>query len=77
MMLSLQGTGEYDNLSTLQDTLAEQNIIFNLFSTYAKLSSKKVIGIDWEGRVISRVNNLQDKKALPQVRRYILSDHKD
>lgn len=77
MMLSLQGTGEYDNLSTLQDTLADQNIVFNLFSTYAKLSSKKVIGIAWEGRVISRVNNLQDKKALPQVRRYILSDHKD
>ena len=48
--------------------LVNKGIILNVFSTYAKLSSKKVIGIDWESRVISRRKNLQQTKALPQVR---------
>ena len=53
--------------SVLQDTLVNKNIILNVFSTYPKLKSRKVIGIDWESRVISPRNNLQELKDLPKV----------
>ena len=55
------------DLDSLRESLMDQNIIVNVFSTYRKLSSKSVIGIDWQERVISRNNNLQDTKNLPQV----------
>lgn len=66
----LQSTGTYDDLDSLRETLVDQNIILNVFSTYAKLSSKRVIGVDWQEQVISRVNNLQDTKNLPQVKHH-------
>ena len=63
----LQTTDIPADLGSLKQSLADQNIIVNVFSTYRKLSSKAVIGIDWEEKVISRKNNLQETKNLPQV----------
>ena len=63
----VQSSGSTDNLAGLISKLHDQQIIVNMFSTYAKTSSKRIIGISGDEKAITKNSGYSGDKDLPNV----------
>ncbi|WAR24237.1 hypothetical protein MAR_037906 [Mya arenaria] len=65
IMTKEQSSGSSDDLNTLSSALTDQGIVLNVFSTYAKTSSRRIMGINWEENIITKQDGYQDIKDMP------------
>ncbi len=50
------------------DELKAQDIILDVVSRYPELSSKKVVGLEWDGNIISQDLSQAQQITVPQVK---------
>lgn len=67
MSLFSQSSGQGEHIDQLASELKDQGITLNVISTYAKLSSRRIIGINWDSLVITRDDGYQEQKSMPNV----------
>ncbi|XP_053394072.1 uncharacterized protein LOC123525854 [Mercenaria mercenaria] len=66
LMTKEQSSGKAADISALKTVLEEQEITLNVISTYSKTVSARIIGINSDGRVITKKSGYKGNKSLPK-----------